>query len=84
MKRVCGRNAFSPPVSLDGVEDGLKSAHAAASEALQKVNYVQMQADQDREFVKWDQERQDHQILELEEEIEALAPTFDRGEWAFD
>ena len=52
----------SPPVSLDGVEDGIKSADAAANEALQKVGYVQMQADQDREFVKWSQEEQDKRL----------------------
>ena len=87
----------APPVSLDGIEAAVEGVDAAANEALQKVGFVQMQLDQDREFVKRDQERQDNQIIEfeksqerqdnqiieLEEEIESLAPSFDRGEWLF-
>ena len=73
----------SPPVSLDGIQKQVDGAHAATSEALQKVNYLQMQVDQTTEMGKWDQERQDEKIAELEAEVDDLRPTIERGSWLY-
>ena len=50
---------------------------------MQKIGLMQMQADQTNEFIKWDQERQDGEIKSLEQEIEGIVPSFDRGVYGF-
>ena len=83
----------APPVSLDGIEAGIAGLTYAVDE-LKTITTGQGQDIADAKSTQYGiakalkhlddgQERQDQQIVELEEEIEALAPTFDRGEWAF-
>ena len=83
----------APPVSLDGIEAGIAGLTYAVDE-LKTITTGQGNEIADAKSVQYgfataikhlddDQKRQDNQIIELEEEIESLAPTFDRGEWAF-
>ena len=69
----------APPVSLDGVESAIDDLNTYVSTINQRTVATQFQLDQDRELVRWDQERQDGQIATLEEEIEQLAPSLERG-----
>ena len=73
----------APPVSLDGIEASIANVDAELLKVNANIAMNKRELDEAVLDVREDQERQDHQILELEEEIEALAPTFDRGEWAF-
>ena len=73
----------APPVSLEGIESAVAGVDALANEAMQKIGLIQMQADQTNEFIKWDQERQDGEIKSLEQEIEGIVPSFDRGVYGF-
>ena len=75
--------AAAPPVSLDGIEASIANVDAELLKVNANIAMNKRELDEAVLDVREDQERQDHQILELEEEIEALAPTFDRGEWAF-
>ena len=75
--------AAAPPVSLDGIEASIASVDAELLKVNANIAMNKRELDEAVLDIRDDQARQDHQILELEEEIEALAPTFDRGEWAF-
>ena len=70
-----------PPVTDDDLAGTVSDVEALAQTAMQKANLVEYSLYQQGELLKWDQERQDSQIYELEEEIESLAPSFDRGKW---
>ena len=70
-----------PPVTDEDLAGTVSDVEAVAQTALQKANLVEYSLYQQGELLKWDQERQDNQIYELEEEIESLAPSFDRGKW---
>ena len=83
----------APPVSLDGIEAGIAGLTYAVDE-LKTITTGQGQDIADAKSTQYGiatalkhldegQTRQDNQIIELEEEIESLAPTFDRGEWTF-
>jgi len=74
----------SPPVSTDEIESIATNAEARAEESFQKASAVQFQLDQQAEFIRWDQERQDGMILTLEEELEQLVPSLERGLWNYD
>ena len=85
--------AAAPPVSLDGIEAGIAGLTYAVDE-LKTITTGQGNEIADAKSVQYGfataikhldegQTRQDNQIIELEEEIESLAPTFDRGEWEF-
>ena len=74
----------SPPVSTDEIESIATNAEARAEEAHQKASVVQFQLDQQAEIFKWDQERQDGLILTLEEELEQLVPSLERGLWEYE
>ena len=79
--------------SISGIEGDLIELHnnvrqvrgdiVLTNQDLQHLAEDQRRQDQQFEAIAEDQARQDHQIVELEEEIEALAPTFDRGKWTF-
>ena len=80
-------------MSLDGIEAGIAGLTFAVDE-LKTITTGQGQDIADAKSTQYgiatalkhlddDQKRQDNQIIELEEEIESLAPTFDRGEWEF-
>ena len=80
-------------MSLDGIEAGIAGLTFAVDE-LKTITTGQGQDIADAKSTQYGiatalkhldegQTRQDNQIIELEEEIESLAPTFDRGEWAF-
>ena len=73
----------SPPVSTEAIESIATNAEATAQEARQMVQGVQFQLDQQVEFVRWDQQRQDGMIITLEEELEQLRPSIERGIWNF-
>ena len=73
----------SPPVSTEGIEAIASDAQATANTAVQKAQYVQFQLDQQSEIVRWDQERQDGLIATLEEEIEQIKPSIERGVWNY-
>ena len=76
----------SPPVSLDGINNTITGIEGDLIELHNNVRQVKgdiVLTNQDLQALAQDQQRQDNQIVELEEEIESLAPTFDRGEWAF-
>lgn len=70
-----------PPVTDEDLAGTVSDVEAVAQTALQKANLVEYSLHQQGELLKWDQERQDNQIYELEEEIESLAPSLDRGKW---
>ena len=55
----------------------------ASEEELKVLNLQESQAEQDTkiEALEASQTVQDNQIIELEEEIESLAPSLDRGKW---
>ena len=83
----------APPVSLDGIETSITGLATAVDE-LRIITTGQGNEIADAKSVQYGfataikqldegQTRQDNQIIELEEEIESLAPTFDRGEWEF-
>ena len=78
----------SPPVSLDGIENSITNIEEELDNVYSQVNATKLdvfQTASDLNFAveetKKDQERQDNQIIELEEEIESLAPSLDRGKW---
>ena len=76
----------APPVSLDGINTTITGIEGDLIELHNNVRQVKgdiVLTNQDLQALAQDQQRQDNQIVELEEEIESLAPTFDRGEWAF-
>ena len=81
----------APPVSLDGIEAGIAGLTYAVDE-LKTITTGQGQDIADAKSTQYgiasaikhlddDQQRQDNQIIELEEEIESLAPSLDRGKW---
>jgi len=72
-----------PPVTDDDVSGAISDVEAVANEAVQKATFVQFQLDQNVEFVRWDQERQDEKIAELEGEVDDLKPSIERGEWTY-
>ena len=74
----------SPPISTDEIESIATNAEARAEEANQKASFVQFQLDQQAEIFRWDQERQDGLILTLEEELEQLVPSLERGLWNYE
>ena len=74
----------SPPISTDEIESIATNAEARAEEANQKASFVQFQLDQQAEIFRWDQERQDGLILTLEEELEQLVPSLERGVWNYE
>ena len=59
------------------------AAILASEEELKVLNLQESQAEQDTkiEALEASQTVQDNQIIELEEEIESLAPSLDRGKW---
>ena len=78
----------APPVSLDGIETDITNIQGEIDNVYSQVNATKLdvfQTASDLNFAveetKKDQDRQDSQIIELEEEIESLAPSFDRGKW---
>ena len=62
---------------------GSKGDIVLTNQDLQLLAQDQKRQDEEIEAFGEDQARQDSQIVELAEEIEALAPTFDRGKWTF-
>ena len=72
----------SPPVSLEGVEASISDLDAQLQGTRQALQILNYQSVQQTQLAKEDQERQDAQIIELEEEINSLAPSIDRGKWS--
>ena len=76
-------------ISESDVQQLLTSTRTAAilasEEELKVLNLQESQAEQDTkiEALEASQVVQDGQIIELEEEIESLAPSTDRGSWTF-
>ena len=78
---------------MDGIEAGIASLTYAVEELktitvgqgqdIAAAKSTQYSIGNALKYLDEGQERQDNQIIELEEEIESLAPTFDRGEWTF-
>ena len=60
---------------------GLAQAAAVTAENVQELQTSQAEQDTKIEALEASQTVQDNQIIELEEEIESLAPSLDRGKW---
>ena len=60
---------------------GLAQAAAVTAGNVQELQTSQAEQDTKIEALEASQTVQDNQIIELEEEIESLAPSLDRGKW---
>ncbi|ADD94731.1 hypothetical protein [uncultured phage MedDCM-OCT-S09-C28] len=73
----------APPVSLDGINTAIANVDAELMKVNANIAMNKRDIDEAILDVREDQDRQDGEIRSLEQEIEGIIPSYDRGTYGF-